>query len=264
MGERTSYPHGTFSWVEVATPQQAEAKEFLGELFGWEFDDMPVDENTVYSMAKLGDRYVGAVSPQQQDEIDMGVPPHWNSYVTVASADDAAARAKVLGGTLIEEPFDVMEAGRMAVIRDPSGGYVCLWQPRNHPGAGLVNVPGAFSWNELNTRDAPAACEFFRALLGWDFEQSRSAAGTDYWWIENAGRANGGILEMDDKFPATIPANWVVYIAAEDLAATTAKAAELGAHVVMPRTEIDDGNAIAVLHDPRAGVFALFEGRLDD
>jgi predicted enzyme related to lactoylglutathione lyase len=265
MAERTSHPHGTFSWVEVATPRQEEAKAFLSELFGWEFDDMPVDESTVYSMGKIGDRYVGAVSPQQQDEIDMGVPPHWNSYITVDDVDAVAARVPELGGELVAPPFDVMEAGRMAVIRDPSGGYVFLWEPRDHIGAGLVNAPGAFSWNELNTRDPQAASDFFGELLGWRYDESESAAGTRYWTIVNGDRQNGGILEMSDQFPQGIPANWVVYMAVDDVAAAADKAAGLGSQVVMPRTEIrDTGEAIAVLHDPRVGVFALYEGQLDD
>jgi predicted enzyme related to lactoylglutathione lyase len=87
MAERTSYPHGTFGWVEVATPRQEEAKAFLSELFGWEFDDMPVDDSTVYSMGfdasesaagtrwtiVNGDRQNGGIL-EMNDQFPAGIP----------------------------------------------------------------------------------------------------------------------------------------------------------------------------------------------
>ena len=257
MGTRTSYEPGTFCWVDLSTPEPAAAKAFYGELFGWTASDAPI--------VTLDGHPVAAIVEQPASESERGVPPHWNSYITVDDVDAVAARVPELGGELVAPPFDVMEAGRMAVIRDPSGAYVFLWEPRNHIGAGLVNAPGAFSWNELNTRDPQAASDFFGELLGWRFEDSESAAGTRYLTIVNGDRQNGGILEMNDQFPQGIPANWVVYMAVDDVAAAADKAAGLGSQVVMPRTEIrDTDEAIAVLHDRRVGVFALYEGQLDD
>src|SRR5690349_3850278 len=115
MAKRTSYPHGTFSWVENATSDQAGAKSFYASLLGWDYDDSPVGDGFVYSMAKLGDDYVGAVSPQMQDEREQGIPPHWNNYVTVDDVDATSGRVAELGGELLAA-FDVMDAGRMAVL----------------------------------------------------------------------------------------------------------------------------------------------------
>src|SRR4051812_48157160 len=67
MGERTAYPHGTFSWVENATSDQDAAKAFYSEFFGWEYDDSPVGDGIYYSMAKLHNKYVAAIAPQQPD-----------------------------------------------------------------------------------------------------------------------------------------------------------------------------------------------------
>jgi predicted enzyme related to lactoylglutathione lyase len=110
---------------------------------------MPVDETTSYSMAALGRTPVAAISPQPRQQRDNGVPPLWSSYITVDDADATVERARALGATVHAPAFDVMQAGRMAVIQDPQGAYVLAWQPRDHIGAGLVNAPGALVWNEL-------------------------------------------------------------------------------------------------------------------
>jgi predicted enzyme related to lactoylglutathione lyase len=262
MAERTSFPHGTFSWVELATTDQDAAKGFYSRLFGWDYDDSPVGDGVVYSMAKLQDKYVAAIAPQREEERAQGIPPHWNSYVTVEDVDAVAGRVGELGGQLIVPAFDVMDVGRMAVLADPTGAVLCLWQPGRHPGAGLVNAPGAFCWNEINTRDPQAAQEFYAALFGWEFEPSESTGGA-YWTIRNGGRWNGGIRQMGDEFPPEVPAHWLVYFAVESVTDTVDQASAAGAHVMLPRMDIDRGS-IGVLADPQGASFGLYEGVLED
>src|SRR5215204_95028 len=138
MGERTSHAPGTFSWAELATSDAEGAKSFYTSLFGWTYDDRPAGEGMIYSMANRDGRSVAALFGSDG-------PPHWNCYVTVASVDDAAARAGELGGDVLAEPFDVMDVGRMAVIADPIGAALCLWEPGTNIGAALVNAPGALT-----------------------------------------------------------------------------------------------------------------------
>ena len=149
MGERSGYAPGTFCWVELTSTDQEAAKSFYSELFGWEADDRPVADGVVYSMMKLDDSFAAAISPQPAQQRQAGVPALWNSYVSVADADEAANRAAQLGGTVHAPPFDVFDAGRMAVVQDPQGAFFMVWQPKEHIGASLVNAPGALVWNEL-------------------------------------------------------------------------------------------------------------------
>src|SRR5215216_1661845 len=121
MGERTSYAPGTFSWAELATSDAATAKAFYTSVFGWDYEDNEIPDDGVYSMATRDGKYVAAL-------FDADQPPHWNCYVTVESADDATARATELGGNVMAEPFDVMDVGRMAVIADPTGAALCVWE----------------------------------------------------------------------------------------------------------------------------------------
>jgi predicted enzyme related to lactoylglutathione lyase len=263
MGERTSYTHGTFSWVENATTDQDGAKRFYATLFGWDYDDSPVGDGVVYSMAKLGDDFVAAIAPQQPDERQMGVPPHWNSYITVDDVDSVSARVEDGGGTLHAPPFDVMDVGRMAALSDPTGAVAYLWQAKRHIGAGLVNSPGAFCWNELATRDPDVAQQFWSGLLGWEFERI-DAAPMDYWTIRNAGSDNGGMHRMRDEMPPEVPSHWLVYFAVASIDAALETALGAGGPTILPKTQAGGTNTFAVVSDPNGATFGLFEGHLDD
>jgi predicted enzyme related to lactoylglutathione lyase len=263
MGERSSYAHGTFSWVENATTDTDGAKSFYSRLLGWEYDDQPIGEGIYYSMAKLGGRHVGAISPQQEDERAMGVPPHWNSYITVDDVDAVSGRVEELGGTVHAPPFDVFDSGRMSAISDATGAVVYFWQANQHIGAGLVNAPGAFCWNELATRDPDGAQRFWSELLGWEFEKV-DAAPFDYWTIRNGGNSNGGMHRIGDETPAEVPAHWLVYFAVESIDDSAATVGDAGGQTLMPKTAAGGSNAFAAFRDPAGATFGLFEGELDD
>src|SRR5947208_2317078 len=204
MGERTGYPPGTFSWVDLGTTDADGAKIFYGNLLGWEFEDMPVPDGPPYSMATVGGRTVAALYPKQDEQ----APPAWLSYVTVEDADATAARAAELGGTVISQPFDVLEAGRMAVLQDPTGAVFAVWQPRASIGAQLVNDVGSLTMNQLNTSDPEAAQAFYGALFGWTFQQ---VAGGEqaFWGIQNNERLNGGMMPVPAGWE--IPSHWIAY-----------------------------------------------------
>jgi uncharacterized protein len=279
MGERTKYTPGTFSWTDLTSPDQDAAKAFYIALFGWEITDIPVDENTSYSMAALGGKPVAAISPQPQQQRDNGVPPLWNSYITVDDANAAVERAKELGANVHAPAFDVMQAGRMGVIQDPQGAYFLVWEPREHIGAGLVNAPGALSWNELGSPDMEGSARFYGELFGWT--TTPMEGDTPYLIVNNSdGHSNGGIrppmppgAPSSGSPPARHPASperaapessgWLVYFAVEHIDAAVAKVTELGGAAL--GEPIDIGIArIAVATDPQGAVFALYDGRLDD
>ena len=167
MQETPNYAPGTFCWVELGTTDSEAAKKFYTELFGWTPDDKPVGPGMVYTMLNLDGKNAGALYQLDPERIAQGTPPHWLSYVLVTSADESAAKAKELGATLLAGPFDVMTVGRMAVVQDPTGAVFALWQPKDHLGAGVVNVPNSFCWNELMTTDTAKDGDFYSGLFGW-------------------------------------------------------------------------------------------------
>lgn len=258
MAKRTSHAPGTFSWADLATTDPDGAKAFYAGLFGWQLEDLPAGEGMTYTMASLGGDRVAALARGRE-----GIPAHWNSYVTVASADDAASRAEGLGAQVLFPPFDVMGAGRMATVQDPVGAIFQVWEPRDSIGAERVNEPGCLTWNDLSTTDPEAAERFYTGLFGWAFE--KTPGDFEYWVVKSGGRSNGGMRRQDqkDEVEAGIPPNWMPYFAVESADDTVSQVGELGGSVIVPPSPVPTGR-LAVFSDPQGGVFAVFEGEFDD
>lgn len=258
MAERTMYTPGTFSWTDLTTTDQDAAKSFYSGLFGWEADDRPVGDGIVYSMMLIDGKPAAAISPQPEAQRDAGVPPVWNSYVTVESADRALERAQHLGATVHAPAFDVMDAGRMGVVQDPQGAFFEVWEPKTNIGASVVNHHGALSWNELATADMDGSAEFYGELFGWTFEPMEGDM--PYLVIKTkAGGTNGGIRPRME----TEPPYWLVYFGADDLEISTAQAGELGGATLVEPMDIGPGR-LSVIRDPQGSVFALYSGNFDD
>ncbi len=141
---------GSFWWVELATTDQEAAKRFYQSLLGWQAHDSPMGPDDFYTMFQREGRLVGAAYTLRPAQRDQGVPPHWTLYICVASADEAVRRVGELGGAVLAPAFDVVDFGRMAVVRDPTGAIFSLWQPKKHAGLGLAG-PHTFCWADLIT-----------------------------------------------------------------------------------------------------------------
>jgi hypothetical protein len=193
------------------------------------------------------------LQPEQQAQ---GVPPHWMVYVAVTSADDAAARAASLGGTVIAPAFDVFDVGRMAVLQDPTGAMFCVWQAKRHTGVAAFQEPNAFSWSELLTRDTAAATKFYTSLFGWSTKVTDNPAGFSYthWCLD--GQDFGGMMAIAPQM-GPVPPNWMNYISVTDCDACVAKATSLGGKLCNPPFDIPDVGRMAVLSDPQGAVFSI-------
>jgi predicted enzyme related to lactoylglutathione lyase len=259
VGERTAHPPGTFSWVDLATPDVESAKAFYGGVFGWEAEDMPAGEDQAYAMCRRDGQWVAALYARPEPDER---PPSWLSYVSVEDADAIAAAAREAGGTVVTEPFDVRDSGRMAVLEEPTGALVGVWQARSHIGAGLVNAPGALAWNELATREPERAIAFLEAVFGWTHAPFEGGA-TDYWAILNGGRSNGGIRRAGAEMGPEAGAHILPYFGAADVGAAAAKATELGGAVLLEPQTLPMGR-FAVVADGQGAAFCLFSGDFDD
>lgn len=256
MGERTEHAPGTFSWAELATSDADAAKSFYTGLFGWEAQDVPMPGGGGnYTFLKQAGLEAAALHSHLPDD----ATPHWASYVTVAGADDAAERARELGGEVLGGPFDVGDAGRMAILRDPQGAMVCVWEPKESIGARVVNDPGSLTMNQLNASAPTVARDFYSDLFGWRFEQVSEQP--PYWGIHNGDRLNGGMMPLPDGDPA--PSHWLVYFTSADLDVDNEKIGALGGKVVVPPMPIPAGRFL-VASDPQGAYFALFAGEIDD
>jgi uncharacterized protein len=252
--ERSSYTEGTPNWVDLQTTDPDAAKAFYTSLFGWSFDDQPIPEGGVYSMALLGGEPVAAITPQPPPAAAAGMPPAWNTYIATDDVDAAAAKVAGAGGTLAMAPFDVMDAGRMAFVLDPTGAAVGLWQARNHIGARRVNEPGALTWNEITSSDLEAALPFYEAVLGLS-ARSMPMGDAEYTMLYAGDAVVGGATP-----PHTdgVPNHWHVWFAVANADATAAAATAGGGRMLVAPTDMAIGR-IATIADPQGAVFSVIQ-----
>lgn len=252
MLERDRYLPGVPCWIDTSQPDPEAAVAFYGALFGWDFEDaMPPGSAGKYFIARLRGGDVAAVGSTPE-----GAPPAaaWNTYVWVESADDAASKVLAGGGRVLMDPFDVSDAGRMAVFADPEGAAFCVWQAKAHKGAQIINEPGALNFNGLNTTDPTDAKSFYGSLFGW--QSLGLGGGAEMWTLPGYGdfleQGDPGLRErmaemgaptgFEDVVAALNPiiedragaaAHWSVTFATDDADATAARAAQLGGEVVV-------------------------------
>jgi len=251
MVEMTNYTSGTPSWVDVSTPDMAAAKAFYGGLFGWEAQTHPeMGGYTNFTMkGKLVCGAAPVMSPDQH--------PAWGTYISVDDADAITQAIRDNGGQVVAAPMDVTDLGRMALFTDPTGAFFGIWQPGKHTGAQVVNEPGSFGWNELDTRDMDAAKAFYTKVFPWTAKTDGEGANAYTEW-QLDGRSIAGGMVMGEQFPADVLPNWLTYFVVADSDATVARVHELGGSVMMPGMDTDQGR-IAVVADPHGAVFATIQ-----
>ncbi|HTW97543.1 MAG TPA: VOC family protein [Acidimicrobiales bacterium] len=252
MAEFTSYAPGTPCWVDLASRDVEAAAGFYAGLFGWEIQELGPDAGG-YRMASKNGKLAAGLGPVMNE----GQPAAWSTYICVADADAAVASASQAGAQVAMQPMDVFEAGRMAVLTDPTGAFVSLWQPRTHIGAGLANEPGAFSWNELDTRDTAAAEAFYSAVFGWT-PHKLDMGGMAYTEWQLDGRPIGGMTAMPPQVPPAVPSFWLVYFAVEDCDAAVDTVKAGGGSVAMGPMDLPVGR-LAVVADAEGAPFAVIK-----
>jgi predicted enzyme related to lactoylglutathione lyase len=242
-------------WIDLGTSDVEAAARFYNSLFGWEYQSAGPDTGG-YGFFTLGGKMVAGVGPLMSEQ----QPVVWSTYIDTADADATVARAREAGGTVIVEPMDVMDVGRMAFLLDTTGAAIGLWQPKTHTGAELANEPGAFTWNELATRDIAAAKTFYKAVFGWDGDTHDMGAAGSYTEFKIGDRTVAGMREIGANDPAEMPAHWLVYFAVADTDSAVETAGRQGGNVLVPPMDIDPGR-FSVLTDPQGAPFAIIAVR---
>ena len=271
MAERNGYIPGVPCWVDSGQPDPEAAVDFYRGLFGWEFEDtMPAGSPGRYFMARLRGGDVAAIG-----SLPEGAPAvaAWTTYIWVASADETAAKALAAGGSTVMEPFDVLDAGRMAMLADPEGAVFAAWQPDRMKGAQIVNEPGSVNFNGLHTRDVEAAKRFYGSVFGWG---TITVGGAELWTLPGYGdhleEREPGLRARLAEFGAEpgfedvvasinpigddedVPAHWSVTFSIDDADALAARATELGGSVLVPPLDVPWAR-MTVIADPQGASF---------
>lgn len=247
----TAWPPGTPCWTDLGVPDITRAGTFYATVFGWDVQPGPPEAGG-YAMCLRGGRPVAGIGPQQGPP---GTPPVWTTYLATADVDQSAAAARAAGGQVLVAPVDVMDVGRMAVAADPGGAVFGLWQARAHTGIGVANEPGALCWNENLSRDYEANRAFYRSVFGYEFGDM-GGGGFRYATLRLDGREVGGIGELNDSFPAGVPAHWGVYFAVSGTDTAVAAVTAAGGSVIRPPWDMPAGR-MAVVQDDQGAVFSV-------
>jgi predicted enzyme related to lactoylglutathione lyase len=248
MGAVDAYPAGAFCWIDLGTTDVPAASTFYGELFGWDLQEVPAPDGG-YTMCLLGGRPVAGI--HHHDE-DAGVA--WSSSVRVDDVDVTVGRARDLGVGVLVEPGDIPGAGRAAALTDPAGAVLGLWQPAGHPGAGLVNELGTWSWNELVARDLEPAAAFYGDLFGWAAEPVPAP-------MHRLSFTMGDLLIGGAHAPTPGEhgdPRWDVSFRVENVEGTTGRVEDLGGRVLIPPMDVPIGR-FAIATDPTGAAFTVAE-----
>ncbi len=247
---------GSFCWLELGTSDRNAAKKFYSNLLGWTAEDMPMGPDMTYTIFRTGGNDVCGAYELMKDQVAAHVPPHFMPYIKVESADASAARAVQLGAQQMVAPSDIPNVGRFAVILDPTGAHISIFQPGQHRGLQNFGDVGSLCWEDLNSSNPEKAAKFYADWLGWTFETGKDG----YRHILNGSKENmiGGIAPQMHAPPGT-PSHWLSYFHVSDCKAAAAKASQLGASTIMSATLMGDVGTIAVLADPQGAVFALYQ-----
>jgi predicted enzyme related to lactoylglutathione lyase len=260
MSERTEYAPGEFCWVDLATTDVDGAISFYGQLLGVEAQPAPGDpeETGGYGFFTKDRKMVAGYGPTQRE----GQPAFWSSYVKVEDAEATAEKAKDAGGQVHFGPIDLPnESGRIAVLQDPTGAFVCFNQQQNHPGAQRVNEPGTWTWNNLMTRDLDRAQDFYARVFGWEAVHNEGApSGVLMWQVEGQRwpEGLGGLMEIGSDLPADMPAHWQVYFIVENADDSIQRAEGAGAELAFGPIDVPVGR-LAALVDPQGAPVSIIE-----
>ena len=251
---------GEFCWVELCVNDIEQAKQFYGPLFGWKSETKDIPGGGSYTMLLIGDQPIAGAFQISEEMSSQGVAPQWNSYVLVDDVDATSQKAQALGATLLQGPFDVMDAGRMAVLSDPTGAVFSLWKSSKHTLAQLPkNQPGNFGWHELATKDTDAAKKFYTDLFGWQADTQEFVPGMPYTSFMNKSVPAGGMFSLEQAPVKGLPSHWGVYFSVENLDNTLSQIKQLGGQVCYDPIELQDIGRFTMVRDPQGVRFSVIQ-----
>jgi uncharacterized protein len=255
----TPWPDGTPCWVDLGAADIPKAIAFYTSQFGWDVEAGPPEVGG-YSMATIGGRNVAGIGPIMGPP---GTPSSWTTYFASADVDATATRIANAGGQILSGPMDVMDQGRLVVASDVSGAVFGVWQGRDHTGAQVANVPGAFTWSEHMSADFEGAKAFYAAVFGYEYGDMSSDGFSYATMLINGQQVVGGMGAFPDGHAGDQPAAWSVYFGTSDTDKAVSTATGNGGRVIRPASDSPYGR-MAVVADAEGAVFSLISTPADE
>jgi predicted enzyme related to lactoylglutathione lyase len=245
---------GAPCWVDLSTSDPDRSRAFYEELFGWTAKEAGEEYGGYVNFLKDGEMVAGAM----RNDGSAGTPDRWSIYLATDDAKATVEAAASQGGQVLLPAMEVMQLGSMAVVADVGGAAIGIWQPGLHTGFGILAVPGAPAWFELQTRDYDASVSFYRGVFGWDAHASSDNPELRYTTLGEGADQRAGIMDASAFLPDGVPASWSVYFAVDDADAALATTVSLGGSIVEAAQDTPYGR-LAVASDPTGAVFKLIQ-----
>jgi len=249
----TEIPAGAPCWIDLMTSDTEKARAFYTALFGWTYEVSDQETYGGYIMAFKDGKTVAGLMHRTEDS---GYPDMWSTYLRANDIDATVAAATEAGGVTYMPTMEVPEEGKMAMLGDPSGAAVGVWEFGGHTGFQAHSVPGAAVWHELHSKNYEAAVKFYQDVFGWKTSVMSDTPEFRYTNLGEGRDALAGIMDASVFLPEQVPSNWQVYFQVDDVDATIATALSLGATIVNPAEDSPFGR-IAGLSDPTGAMFKL-------
>ncbi|HEV7450406.1 MAG TPA: VOC family protein [Pseudonocardiaceae bacterium] len=252
MPTRDTAPIGVPCWVDLMTSDTERSRAFYCQLFGWTAEEPAEEFGGYFNFTKDGVRVAGCMASRPGSE----VPEVWSVYLATDDARKTVDAAVANGGQVLVPAMDVGDLGTMAVVSDPGGAGLGLWQAGLHQGFGVHGELGAPSWFELHTRDYQVAVAFYRTVFGWDTHVVSDTPEFRYTTLRHGEGWLAGIMDAAGFLPDGVPAHWSVYFGVDDTDAALAKIVDLGGSILMAAQDTPYGR-LATAADPTGAQFKL-------
>jgi predicted enzyme related to lactoylglutathione lyase len=241
-------------WTDLATSDPAAARDYYSKLFGWKVEVNPDPQYGGYAMATISGKDVAGIGPKQMDE----QPSAWTVYIGTPDAAETAKKMEAAGGKVIAPVMEVGDQGHMAIVQDPSGAFLGLWQAKSMVGAQGAGA-NTMGWAELNSRGFEKASSFYKKVFGWGEKKMDMGEGMgQYTEFQLSGDSIAGGMEMNPMVPAEVPSYWMVYFNVENVDAAFKSATEHGGKEMLAPQDMPGGR-FAIVSDPQGAAFGLLK-----
>ena len=248
----TPYALGTPCWVDLFTSDPERSAAFYSVLLGWERRDLGAELGGYALLCSGGEPVAGMMRNTDASHS----PDAWSTYLATDAIEETVAKAVDAGATVLAPPLPLGDLGSMAVLVDPAGAVVGLWQGREHGGFTRHGEPGSVVWDEVHSKSFGASRDFYATVFGWRYEVTGDSDDFRYLTVKVDGTEVAGLMDSARFLPDQVPSHWAVYLGVEDADASERVAVEHGATVLMSAQDTPFGR-IADLLDPTGAPFKL-------
>lgn len=252
---------GTISSADIAVPEHERETRFYARV-------LTTGETPLWREDLMNALGVPVIGLGARSEAYEQLPLQWMPHIQVADVAASAARAADLGGRELMHGRDEQGQSQWAVMLDPFGAAFGLIPvvpaeaipPAMRDGA---DAAGRIAWLDLTVPDAPAACDFYRQVIGWSVRHAEmpddAGRSADITMLDAGGRPAAGVCHAGGENEGRPPV-WLIHLPVGDLAESLRRVVEEGGRVVNERRGHDGTPGVAVIEDPVGVFLALVPG----